>query len=368
MPDHGKILHLASDGVSLETGLHIAALATAMRALGLEQAVAGPDGSRLAECARMAGVDFFPIRCNGSLNPIRWLGLARLLRRLSPTGIQVHDRKAGAFLFRAVLFAGRRRTILSYRQADQSLARYGRKAGVAVAWPSLSAAQRLRGGGGEETVIAQGVDFQAISLATDVRDNHREILRRLHCPDKAKPLFLVNIAPLEEGSRQTELLEAMSEAIARLPQTHLLIMGEGGFEPELSRGIKIMALEKDVSLLAPEMPTCYRLLAAADLYVSADRADESGFMPRAALTAGRAAALASSGCYPELSEGGKYALLADPDDQGITKAILELLENRTRRERLGRQAGEWAERRMGVSIEAERLAVLFRKMAKSPAD
>lgn len=309
MPDHGKILHLALDGDSLEGGLHIAALAAAMRTLGPEQAIAGPDGSCLAECARMAGVNFFPIRRHGSLNPIRWLGLARLLRRLSPTGIQVHDREAGVFLFRAGLFSGGWRTVLSFRQPDQWLARHGRKTGVAAAWPSRSAAQRL--GGGEETIISQGADLQAASLAADARDNHRESLRRLHCPNKAKPLFLANVAPLKEGSRQIELLEAMSEAIARLPQTHLLIMGEGGFGPELSRGIKTMALEKNVSLLRPETPACYQLLAAADLYVSADRDDESGFMPRSALAAGRAAALAPAGCYPELSEGGKYALLAE---------------------------------------------------------
>lgn len=52
----------------------------------------------------------------------------------------------------------------------------------------------------------------------------------------------------------------------------------------------------------------------------------------------------------------------------MTRAILELLENRTRRERLGRQAGEWAARRMGVSIEAERLVALFGKTAQSSAD
>ena len=148
-----------------------------------------------------------------------------------------------------------------------------------------------------------------------------------------------------------------------MPQAPLLIMGEGGFAAELSREIKIMALERDVSLLKPETPACYRLLAAADLYVSADRNDETGFMARTALAAGRAAALASSGCYPELSDGGKYALLADPGEKGMVKAILELLENRTRRERLGRQAGEWAARRMGISTEAGRLAALFAETA-----
>jgi glycosyltransferase involved in cell wall biosynthesis len=363
VPDGGNmtILHLTSEGASLEAALHIASLAAAMRAPGLEQAVAGPDGSLLAECVQTAGLDFFPIQSGGLLNPIRWLGLARLIGRLSPSGMLAHDREAAILLFRAGLFAGKRRTILSFRRPDQSLPKYGRKAAVAVAWPSRSAAERF--GGGEGAVVPPGADLQAVSRETPARDSHRETLRSLYCQDKTKPLFLVNIAPLAEESSQIELLEAMSEAVARLPQTHLLIMGEGGFAAELSREIKIMALEKDVSLLKPETPACYRLLAAADLYVSADRNDESGFMPRAAMAAGRAAALASSGCYPELSERGKYALLAGPEEQGMTKTILELLENRTRRERLGRQAGEWAARRMGVSIEAGRLAALFAEKA-----
>ncbi|MCL2001342.1 MAG: glycosyltransferase family 4 protein, partial [Planctomycetes bacterium] len=336
-----------------------------LREHGFSSAVTTPGGSRLWEFAEAAGVEIAPFPLKNSLNPLRWRELVRLLDNQAPDLVHVHDPEAASLLSRAGLFGA---------QAAAAATRYDiRKppisaefSGVgAVICPSRAVAGAFtaaKAEAGKVHIVHHGVNLAAADRALEDRDAFRARFRSAYCPAKEKPIFMVNIAPIENENGQAELLETLAESVSALPQTHLFIMGAGTLEEGLSRQIRIMALEKDVSILEPDR-AYQQLLAAADLYVSASRNDVSGFMLQSAMAAGRAAALARAGCYPELSEDGINAALADPgEERSFKSAVLELLGNRNRREHLGRLARAAAVRMFDVSKQAGLAAEIYRNL------
>lgn len=359
-----KILHLVPAECEWEPAVRVVALAAALREHGFASIVTAPDGSRLHDFAEAAGVEIAPLTVESSINPLNWLGLARELQSLGVGLIHAHGAEAARVLARAGLFSQKIPIVTTRYDARTApvSAEYGSGVG-AVICPSQALADTfasIRAAADKIRVVYDGVAVALTERAVEERDELRVKYRDAYCPDKEKPLFVVNIAPLEIESGQAEILEALAEITASLPQTHLFIMGEGEAEEDLYRQIKIMALEKDVSIIEPER-SYPRLLAAADLYVSASRNDISGFMLQSALAAGRAAALSARGCYPEMTDAGRVGVLADSaKEQSLRDVMAELLRNRTQREHLGRQAGAWAARRFDIAGRAGETAAIYR--------
>lgn len=363
MGDVPTILHLVPAECEWEPAVRVVALAAALREHGFASIVTAPDGSRLHDFAEAAGVEIAPLAAARSINPLNWLSLARALRSLDVCLIHAHGGEAATALARAGLFSQKIPVVTTRYDASTPpvSAEYG--SGVcAVVCPSQALADAfapIRAAADKTKVVYDGVNLATAERAVEERDALRAKYRDAYCPDKEKPLFVVNIAPLESASGQAEILEALAEIAAALPQTHLFIMGEGGAEEDLYRQIRIMALERDVSIIEPDR-SYPRLLAAADLYVSASRNDVSGIMVQAALAAGRAAALTARGCYPEMTDGGRVGVLADPAAaQSLRDAMAELLHNRLRREHLGRQAGMWAARKFDIAALAGEMAAIY---------
>ncbi len=364
MPDTMKILHLVSADCEWEAAISIATLAAALREHGVSSAVTAPDHSRLWEFAESAGVAVVPHPLENSINPLRWRELAKLVKEQAPDVVHLHDPGAAGLRARAARFGASFPAVDSHHDARKPPAASEYDSGVgAVICPSLMLADtfaKLKAPEGKVRVIYEGVSLSGADNAVEDRDALRVKFRDAYCPAKDKPLFLVNIAPLEADSRQGEILEAMAEVAAALPQAHLFIMGEGTRGEELSRQIRIMALEREVTVLEPER-AFQRLLAAADLYVSASENDGAGFMVQSAMASGRAVALRRAGCYPELVENGKTGVLAETgQEQSLKAAILELLENRTGREQLGRQARAAAGKMFDAAKQAGLVAEVYR--------
>ncbi len=364
MPEMSKVLHLIAADCEWENAMRVATLAAALREHGFQSAVTAPEHSRLWEFAEAAGVEVVPYALENSINPLRWRDLAKMLESRHPALVHAHDPEAASLLHRAGRFGApaAAATTRCDARTQPGSAEYAEGVG-AVVCPSLVVADafsRILPADGRIRVVHAGVNLATADRSTEERDDLRARFRNTYCPHKEKPLFLVNLAPIEEESRQSEILEALAECVAALPQTHLFIMGEGEREEELRSLLRIMALEKDVSILEPDR-AYPQLLAAADLYVSASLNEATGFMVQSAMAAGRAAALSGSGCHPELAENGKNAALADPKEEGsLKRAILDLLENRGRREHLGRQAKAAAGRLFDATKQAGTVAEIYR--------
>lgn len=367
MPDNNKILHLISSEGDWEPFVRIVGLAAALREHGYASVVAALDHSRLWELAEAAGVEVLEYSLERSLNPFRWRDLGKAVEASGAGIVHVHDPDSASLLARARMFAPEIRVVSSRYSLHTHPASSEYGSGVAAtACPSqLVADAYLRRGAAPEKVhvIYDGIVLSVMERSGEERDVIRAHYRDKYCPSKEKPLFLVSIAPLDEAGAHADLVEVFPEILAVLPQCHLFIMGEGHKRGELERLTKITAVDKDVTFLEPDK-AFHRLLAGADVYVGASRDDASGLMLQAAMASGRAAALRKSGCYPELAEDGKTAVFAAADTpQALKDAILDLLENRARREHIGRLAKAKAAKSFNMSEQARLMAEIYRGSA-----
>lgn len=362
-----KVLHLVSSDCEWEAAAHIASLAAALRDQGWQSAVTAPEHSLLDEFAEAAGVEAARFSLSKSMNPLSWMDLAGLVKNPDFSLVHVHDADAAAMTSRSGWFGSPKGVVVSRRELDTAVsgAEYG--GGVrAIICSSAGIEEAFKKQGAPEAKIRRiydGVNLAAAARAAEERTDIRIQYRDAYCPAKEKPLFLVLIAPLDAPDGQAELLEALPEILAVLPQTHLFIMGEGGGQPELERQIRIMALENDITILAPDR-AYGRLQAAADIYLSLRSDDYSGFMVQSAMAAGRATLLSRDGCHPELVEDGKNGVLVPGDGESALKeALLDLLQNRSRREHLGRMAQAHAAKHFDIIAQAALVAEVYNAAA-----
>lgn len=367
MPDKNKILHLVPADCDWESALRIAGLAAALREHGFTSAITSPDHSRLWEFAEAAGVENIAYSLEPSYNPLRWLELSKLIKQSDAAIVHLHEPEAARMFSHANRFLPKLVAVSSrynLRTQPTAVECGGGIDAVVCSSAFLADSFHRLGATQKVSVIFDGIPSPMAERAVEERDRLRIQLRDAYCPDKEKPLFVVNMAPLEEDSGQADILEAMAEIIAVLPQTHLVIMGEGALREELYRQIRIMALEKDVVIIEPDK-AFVRILAAADVYVSASKNDVSGVMIQAAMMTGRATALVESGCHSELAEDGKTAIFAHGAGAlPLRDAILELLENRTRREHIGRLAKARALKEFDMTETAKKTAEIYGKLTE----
>ncbi|MCC8108268.1 MAG: glycosyltransferase family 4 protein [Planctomycetes bacterium] len=354
-----RVLHLASHDGNWEPFSRIAGLAAALRAQGLTSIIATHDHSRLWEFAEAAGVDTAEYLVERSLNPLRWREFGNFVKAQGATVVHAHDAPSATLLARSRMFLPTIRVVTSRYDLDTPIEANEHAASVhAVVCPSeaLAAKFRERDGGDRVSVVYDGVNQPAADRAGEERDTIRASYRDSVCPDKEKPLFIVAISPLEANSGLDKLIEIMPDIMAVRPQTHFFIMGEGGMRPDLERQIRITALERDVTILEPDK-AFIRLLAGADLFVSNEQNDVSGMMVQAAMASGRAVVLPAAGCYEELVEDDKTGVIVR--DANFKDAILDLLQNRTRREHLGRLAKARAHKLFNMETIAARMTAIY---------
>lgn len=365
MPPSRKVLHIVSANCEWEVAMRIVGLAAALREKGWPSVVTAPENARLAEYADAFGVEVAHYDLTGKFNPLQWTKLADAIKSLDIGVCHAHDPLAAAVLAKARWFAPVGGVATTrYILGKPTAAECDGGVGAVICLSEISARdfEKYRGAREKTHVAPAGVALPAARRAEEERDAVRQKCRDDFCPAKEKPLFIVNMAPLEESSRQSDLLEGMPDIVSALPQTHLVIMGEGTLKAELERQIRVTALENDVSIIEPDKAFA-RFLAAADVVVSATRDDAAGIMVQTAMACGRAVVLSSSGCHGELAEHGKTGVLVEgTGPEPYIAAILDLLHNRTRRDHLGRMARALALKRFDMAELAERIADIYKRI------
>ncbi len=367
MPDTNRILHLISPDGNWEPFARVTAIAASMREQGFASIIAAPDHSRLWELAEAAGVEVVDFALEKSLNPLRWREVGDMITKTGAGLVHAHDRESAMLLKRARLFAKDAAVATSRYDLQEAphAAEFGRGVDMVIC-PSEAMAEAMRGRGAPAEKIRVVYDGASMALAdrsADEREAIRARLRELYAPGKEKPLFLVNISPLDGTGGHADMLEIMPDILAALPQTHLFLMGEGEEAAELKRRINILAIGDGVSIIEPDK-AFHRMLAGADVYVAPSGRDVSGFMVQAAMMAGRGVAARRGGCYGELIEDGKSGVFAKGDGAPeLRDAVLELLRNRSRREQIGKLARARAAKLFSVSELSGKMAAIYREMA-----
>jgi glycosyltransferase involved in cell wall biosynthesis len=156
------------------------------------------------------------------------------------------------------------------------------------------------------------------------------------------------------------LLRVLVRVRQRVPDVLLVISGEGPAARHLHKLAGRLDLTKHVLFVgyqerAQALLDCYR---AGDVFVFASRTETQGLVLLEAMALGIPVVAAAILGTKDILDPGKGALVAELDEDDFAAKIVTLLEDRTLRERLSREAKdyarEWAARRM-----AERMSEFY---------
>ncbi len=220
---------------------------------------------------------------------------------------------------------------------------------VVIANSNAVKADTLRREGGvpeKIRVIHNGIDFSAFHVAAIVRNQVRS---ELGLPEAAP--VLITVANLIPYKGHSELLRALALVQKEYPEVRLLVVGEDrGIEPALKAEAARLRIGQRVLWLGPRSDVP-RLLAAADLYVSASH--EEGFSNSLleALAAGKTVVATRVGGNTEMLEEGALGYLVEPGSpsslaDAIRLALPEALLHRERPEQAKKVIERYSPQRM----------------------
>ncbi len=146
------------------------------------------------------------------------------------------------------------------------------------------------------------------------------------------------VARLSEEKGHTGLIRAMPEVIANIPGAQLLIIGEGRTKQELIKLAKALDLDNNVFILPPVGDT-REVLSSMDLFVLPSLKEGLGLALMEAMASGIAVIGTDVGGIKSLIRDGDNGLLVRPaDSKGLSRAIVELLQNPAKAKSLGANA------------------------------
>jgi len=303
-----------------------------MAARGHDVAIACRQGGALETRARARGLAVHALPFQGDLSPSAALGLRRVIRRLRPDAVMLHDPHA----LSAGLFAGRggaRR--LGVRRVDFALRgplsrlKY-RACDVVVAVSGAIAAVLEREGLPAERirVIYEGV------TARPPMPGGIEALRALGLPQAAETVG--NVAALTGHKDHVTLLEAAALVVPRRPEARFVIVGDGERRAELEARARVLGLAERV-VFAGFRDDVDRLLPAFDLFCLSSHLEGLGTSLLDAMCFARPVVATAAGGIPEaVVDGVTGRVVPVGDARALADAIVDVLSDAGRRDAMGR--------------------------------
>ncbi len=177
---------------------------------------------------------------------------------------------------------------------------------------------------------------------------------------------LLQVASLSPVKDQRTLFEALEMVARRHAGARLHLVGEGELEPELAEVIRQPGLDRRVVLHgAVDHGRLAGVYRQADLLIQSSRFEAQGMAVLEAAACGCPVVGTAVGILPELGEAVAGALTAPGDAGALAEAIIALLDDPARRQRLARaqavaaggfelraSAARWRQRCRALSREA----------------
>ncbi len=173
------------------------------------------------------------------------------------------------------------------------------------------------------------------------------------------------VARLSDVKGHIYLIEAMKLVLEKIPDTQLLIVGDGRMKEELSMLSKRLGIEENVFFM-PSVSDTRDVLSVMDLFVMPSLKEGLGLALMEAMAYGLAVIGSDVGGITNLIKDNYNGVLVKPaDSQAIAYAILGLLQDPQKREVLGKQAQifinqNFSQEKMCLETEREYLKCLPR--------
>jgi glycosyltransferase involved in cell wall biosynthesis len=294
---------------------------------------------------------------------------ARVVRDLSPEVIHAHDPHAVSMASMALstIANGRRPRLVIARRVDFHLRRNAfsrwkyKQVDAAICSSNAIRGMVIEDGIPEESAftVHEGVQVERIGALTPA-----DVCRELWLPPGSPTVG--NIGALVAHKGQRYLVDAAPAIVRVLPDTHILIFGEGELRPALTRQIKHLGLEHRVSLVGFR-PDILSLLKGLDLFVMSSITEGLGTSILDAMAASKAVVGTTAGGIPEAVEHGVTGLLVPPHNaEALAEAILQLLKDEPRRRRMGAAGLERVRALFNVDRMVDETLAVYERVAGRP--
>jgi len=172
------------------------------------------------------------------------------------------------------------------------------------------------------------------------------------------------IGRLSDVKGQRFLIEAMPKIISKYRGSELLIVGNGPEETRLKRLAGSLGLEGHIHF-AGSSPHTENFLSVMDVFVLPSLKEGLGIALLEALAAGKACVASRVGGIENVIKDGVNGLLTNSGDiDGISEAVLKLLDQPRLREDLGRHGQALVREKFSLDSMADKVAALYKEVAR----
>lgn len=180
---------------------------------------------------------------------------------------------------------------------------------------------------------------------------------------------IVSVGRLVHRKGQDILIEAMPEICRRIPDAHLVMIGEGPYRSYLENRRKVLGLEEKVTFIGriqyADLPT---YICVGDLFVMPSRSrlaglevEGLGIVYLEASACGLPVIAGNSGGAPDAVLAGETGLVVDGTKvNDVASAVVELLSDPMRSQRMGKRGREWIVQEWRWEMWASRFAQLLK--------
>lgn len=313
----------------------------------------------------MGEVATFPL--NGSLyKPASWKTRARLARHLRDTNIEIahaFDFYTNLTLLPAAWWARTRVIIGSARQLGDLLTPAQFKAQLwayrmadAIVCNSQAAADRLSAAGiptRKLSVIRNGMPASVFAPATPA-------LPRVPGTPRVGMIARMNA----RSKNHSGLLRVLALVREQIPNIEALLAGDGPLRAELEQQSRDLGLSQNVRFLGDrrDIPA---ICASLDLSVLPSLSESLSNAVIESMAQGVPVIAARVGGNEELLGDERGVLVPANDDQALAKAILDLLQNESRRNTMGARAQGFALENFTLEIMCKQHEHLYRQLLQA---
>ena len=284
------------------------------------------------------GPDLIPLAPRNEVDLAAAWKLSRIIRQWKPEIVHAHDPHAVAMAGLALSFNAPdpRPRIVASRRVDfhlqpHSFSRWKyRQVDLFIA--ASNAIKNILVGDGipdsQIVVVHDGIDVGKIGRLPAV-DIHAEFWLPRGAP------VIVNVGALVDHKGQKYLVAGMPQVLKAVPDTFLIIFGEGELRAPLEKQIKHLGLEKQVRL-AGFREDVLQLVKSADLFVMSSVTEGLGSTVLDAMAMRLAVVGTQAGGIPEAVVQNETGVLVSPaDSPALATAIVKLLKDSKRRHEMG---------------------------------
>jgi glycosyltransferase involved in cell wall biosynthesis len=309
----------------------------------------------VAERARERGLTVEMVKCRGKLDRSTVRQLRSLLLKHNIDLVNPHGYKADLYAYaaawpsRTALVAtvhnwpSRRFSMRAYAVLDRlALRRFDKVIGVSEV--PINILRRSRLAPNKMATVANGVDVERFDLAAP------SLRKEIGSPGTILVGFVGRLVPEKGGEI---LLRAAQQVLASQPKIRFVFVGEGPSRKRWEALARQLDIGTQVAFVGARdyMPGVYSSL---DIVVLPSFIESMPMCLLEAMAAGKAVISTRVGAVPQLLASEQTGLLVEPGDvDGLSAAILRLLENPELAARLGKNGRQHVARSFSVEAMAK---------------